>query len=89
MFGLGKYAQSWFYKVYLIYAHILVLWMKGYQLFRNCMSDATVIKLFGSGLTTIHIVPKRTVYMTYDIFFPFTDGCMIKYILLHFHIHNN
>ena len=67
MLGLGKYAQSWFYIEYLIYTHVLVLWIKGCQLFRNCMSDENDNKSFGSGITYINEVQKHIVYMTYDI----------------------
>ena len=68
MLGLGKYFQSWFYKQYLTYTNILVLWIKGCQLFRNCVCDATHKKSFGLGLTGINEVRKRTDDILDDIF---------------------
>ena len=59
MLGLGKYSQNWFYIEYYIYAC---------QLFRNCTSDATNNKSFGSELTAINEVRKRIDYTLNDIF---------------------
>ena len=64
MLGLGEYAKSWFYIEYSIFTQKLVLWIKGCQLFRKCMSDATDNKSFGPVLTAINEVRKQIVYMT-------------------------
>ena len=50
-----------------MYTHILVLWIKGSQLFRNYMSNATDNKSFGPGLTSINEVRNYIVYLTYDM----------------------
>ena len=71
MLGLRKYAQSWFYIEYYIYTHILVLWIKGCQLFINCKCDATHNKSFGLVFSAINELRKRIVNMTYDIIFYF------------------
>ena len=67
MLELGKCAQSWFYIEFSIYIHELVLWIKGCQLFRNCMSNMTDNKSFDLVLTAIIEVRKRIVYIIYDI----------------------
>ena len=71
MFGLGKYDQSWFYIEYSIYTHVLVLYIKGCQFFRNCMSDATNNNSFGLGLTAINEVRKCIDYIIDDKYFFF------------------
>ena len=68
MLGIGKYAQRWFYIEYSIYTHKLVLQIKGYQLFINCMSDATNNKSFGLVLRASNEVCKRIYYIIDDIF---------------------
>ena len=42
------------------------------------MCDATDNKSFGSGLTTINEVYKRIVYITYEIFLSYSNGCKIQ-----------
>ena len=71
MLGLGKYSQSWFYIEYSICTHVLVLWIKGCQFFRKCMSDVTGNKSFGLVLTAINELRKRIYYILDDIYFFF------------------
>ena len=73
MFGLGKYAQIWFYIEHSISFPVLSLWIKSSQLFRNCMRDATDRNSFGLGLTAINKVHKYIyiVYINYDIIYFF------------------
>ena len=69
MLGIGKFSQSLFYIEYSIYTPILSLWIKGCQLFRNCMWDATHNKYFGLGLLTdINELHKRIYYIVGNIF---------------------
>ena len=75
MLGLDEYAQSRFYIEYSIYTHLLFLWIKGCQFFRNCVCDETHNESFGLGLTAINKVPKGIVYMYYDIIVLF-DQCL-------------
>ena len=65
---LGTESKGWFYTEYSIYTHILVLWIKGCQLFINCMSNVTNNKSFGLGLTAINEVHKRIYCMLDGIF---------------------
>ena len=68
MFGIGEYAENWFYTEYSMYTPVLSLWIKGCQLFRNYMWDATHNKSFGSVLKAINEVRKRIYYVLDNIF---------------------
>ena len=68
VFWLGKYAQIRLYIEYLIYIHILILWIKVCQFFRNCVCNATHNDSFGLWLTAINEVHRRVYYIIDDIF---------------------
>ena len=74
MLGIGKYAQIILYIEYAIYTCILILWIKGCQLFRKYLSDAANNKFFGSWLTDINEVRKRIDYILDVVFFLFRQS---------------
>ena len=76
---LGKNPQSWFYIEYSIYTSILVLWVKGCQLFRYCMCDTIHWKYFNTSLTATNKFLKRIFYIVDDIIILFYQ---LLYVLL-------
>ena len=68
MLGLGKYGKSLFYVEYPKYTHVLILWIKGCQFFRNCITDANNNNSFGLGLAAINEVRKHMVHILDNLF---------------------
>ena len=66
MSELGKEDESWFYIKYSIYNHELNLWIKGCQLFRNCMWDVTNQRSCSTVLTYINDVGSHVLYIVDD-----------------------
>ena len=74
MLGIGKYAHSWFYIEYLVCTNVLSLWIKGCQLLRKCMWDATHKMSFASGLKDSNEMRKCIDYIIDNIFVLFCQG---------------
>ena len=69
MSGLGKETKGYFYIQSLMYTHILILWIKGFQLFKIFMSDATHHKSFGSVRTYFNKLCRHILYILDYIYF--------------------
>ena len=61
-----------------MYTHVLILWIKGYQLFRNYMWDMNHHNPFGSVLISFNKVIRIIVFKLYNIIFSYIDGDMIS-----------
>ena len=57
----------------LLYTHVLVLWIKGCQLFRNEMCYVTNKNPFVSGITDVTEAHKRIVYIIENIIVSFSQ----------------
>ena len=84
MFGIGKYAKSWFYIEYLICTNGLSLRIKGFQFFRNCIWENTYNKSFGLGSTALNEVCKHIGYiLDYISFFFYQSDLRIEALTGH------
>ena len=67
MLGLGKEAKIWYNIKYLMFTHILILWIKGSQFFRNIICDVINHSSFGSWWRSLDESLKLIVYILNNI----------------------
>ena len=68
MLELSEESKSLFYIKYLLYTHVLVLWIKGCKLFKNFICGVTKNKSFGWVIIAVNEICRLIIYILDKIF---------------------